>query len=51
VIDWCRRNMAAYKSPRMVEFVDSLPKSGTGKIRWRALQEREPPEEASAGSA
>jgi fatty-acyl-CoA synthase/long-chain acyl-CoA synthetase len=33
--------MAAYKAPTIVEFVDSLPKSATGKIQWRALQERE----------
>jgi fatty-acyl-CoA synthase len=38
---WCRENMAAYKVPRTWEFVDSLPKSGTGKILWRVLQERE----------
>ena len=41
VIDWCRQNMAAYKIPRLVEFADSLPKSGAGKILWRELQERE----------
>jgi acyl-CoA synthetase (AMP-forming)/AMP-acid ligase II len=33
--------MAAYKCPRMVEFVDVLPKSATGKVMWRALQEQE----------
>jgi fatty-acyl-CoA synthase len=33
--------MAAYKVPRLVEFADSLPKSATGKIQWRLLQERE----------
>jgi fatty-acyl-CoA synthase len=33
--------MAAYKIPRVVEFVESLPKSGSGKIMWRELQERE----------
>ena len=33
--------MAAYKAPRIVGFVDALPKSGTGKIMWRALQEQE----------
>jgi fatty-acyl-CoA synthase len=33
--------MAAYKYPRVVEFVDSLPKSPVGKILWRELQERE----------
>ena len=41
LIDWCRQKMAAYKVPRSVEFVESLPKSGTGKIMWRELQERE----------
>jgi len=41
VIDWARANMAAYKAPRIVAFVDALPKSATGKILWRALQEQE----------
>lgn len=41
IIDWAKQNMAAYRYPRMVEFVDSLPKSGTGKIQWRQLQEKE----------
>ncbi len=41
IIDWCRENMAAYKCPRIVEFVPALPKSGAGKIMWRALQDRE----------
>lgn len=41
VIAWSRDNMAAYKAPRQVEFVDALPKSGTGKIMWRLLQEQE----------
>ena len=40
IIGWCREHMAAYKVPRVVEFVDSLPKSATGKIQWRVLQER-----------
>jgi fatty-acyl-CoA synthase len=41
VIDWSRANMAAYKAPRIVVFADALPKSATGKILWRALQEKE----------
>ena len=41
IIDWASQAMAAYKYPRIVEFVDALPKSATGKIQWRALQERE----------
>jgi fatty-acyl-CoA synthase len=41
LIDWARQHMAAYKYPRVVEFVDALPKSGTGKVLWRQLQEAE----------
>jgi fatty-acyl-CoA synthase len=41
IIRWSHEHMAAYKSPRIVEFVHTLPKSGTGKILWRELQERE----------
>ena len=41
IIDWCRENMAVYKIPRSVKFVDVLPKSGSGKVMWRALQEAE----------
>jgi fatty-acyl-CoA synthase len=38
---WARDKMAAYKVPRAVEFVGSLPKSGSGKVMWRHLQELE----------
>lgn len=41
IVEWARAHMAAYKVPRHVEFVDALPRSGTGKIQWRTLQERE----------
>jgi fatty-acyl-CoA synthase len=41
IVDWCRENMAAYKCPRIIEFVEALPKSGAGKIMWRELQDRE----------
>ncbi len=41
IIDWSRQQMAVYKAPRLVRFLDSLPKSGTGKIMWRQLQEDE----------
>ncbi len=41
IIDWCRDNMAVYKCPRVVQFVDALPKSGAGKVMWRILQEAE----------
>ena len=41
IIAWCKENMAAYKYPRVVQFVNALPKSGAGKVMWRALQEAE----------
>lgn len=41
IIEWTRTRMAAYKCPRTIQFVDSLPKSATGKVQWRVLQEAE----------
>lgn len=41
IVAWCRDNMAVYKVPRIVQFVDALPKSGSGKVMWRSLQEAE----------
>lgn len=42
--DWARNHMAAYKVPRYIEFTDALPKSGSGKILWRQLQETANPQ-------
>jgi fatty-acyl-CoA synthase len=41
LIGWCRGHMAAYKVPRAIEFAQSLPRSATGKVQWRVLQELE----------
>ena len=41
IIAWARDHMAAYKIPSEIEFVESLPRSATGKVQWRALQEAE----------
>ncbi|WP_303759724.1 long-chain fatty acid--CoA ligase [Alcanivorax jadensis] len=41
IIDWCKEEMAAYKVPQVVDFRDELPRSPTGKVMWRALQEQE----------
>ena len=38
---WCRERIAAYKVPRVVVFTEALPKSATGKILWRVLQDEE----------
>ena len=40
--------MAAYKSPRIVEFVAALPKSGSGKVMWRQLQQEQDERDAKA---
>ena len=41
IMDWARGHMAAYKAPRKVSFMDQLPRTGSGKLMWRALQEAE----------
>ncbi len=41
IVAWAREKMAAFKAPRLVEFVEALPKTATGKIFWRKLQEEE----------
>jgi fatty-acyl-CoA synthase len=41
IMQWAHEKMAAYKVPRLVEFVQALPKSATGKVMWRSLQEKE----------
>lgn len=41
IVEWARSQMAAYKVPRIVEFVDALPRGGSGKMMWRELQDRE----------
>lgn len=39
VTEYCRKHLANYKCPRFVRFVDSLPKTATGKIRKVEVQE------------
>jgi fatty-acyl-CoA synthase len=41
VMEWARTKMAAYKVPRVVQFVEALPRGGTGKVDWRSLQDAE----------
>ncbi len=41
IVAWARDHMAAYKVPRIVSFADALPKSGSGKVMWRLLQDQE----------
>ncbi|MFT0549004.1 long-chain-fatty-acid--CoA ligase [Allopusillimonas ginsengisoli] len=39
LIAWCKENMAAYKAPRHVQFVQTLPRTASGKIRWKTLMD------------
>ena len=41
IIDFCRQNLAAHKSPKIVEFRKELPKSAVGKILRKILREEE----------
>ena len=40
LIAHCRESLTAYKVPRLVEFIDELPKSNVGKVLRRELRER-----------
>lgn len=41
VLDYAKENLTGYKRPRIVEFVDELPKSNVGKILRKDLREME----------
>ncbi len=40
IIDYCREKMAKYKAPRVVVFVDELPKTLVGKVLRRKLRDK-----------
>jgi long-chain acyl-CoA synthetase len=40
LIALCRKNLAGYKTPKSVDFIDSLPKNPSGKILKRELREK-----------
>ncbi len=42
VIEYCRKNISAYKAPKTVVFVDDLPKTLVGKVLRRELREKSP---------
>jgi long-chain acyl-CoA synthetase len=47
IIAHCRKDLAGYKVPKQIHFVDALPKSNVGKILRRELRETGP---AAAGA-
>ncbi len=40
LIAWSRENMASYKAPRTVSFIDALPTTGAGKVLRRLLKDK-----------
>jgi fatty-acyl-CoA synthase len=40
LIEFCRANLAHYKAPRRVEFIEALPRTATGKIQKNLLRDR-----------
>jgi acyl-coenzyme A synthetase/AMP-(fatty) acid ligase len=40
LIGYCRKELATYKCPRTVDFVDELPRDPNGKLYKRLLRER-----------
>jgi long-chain acyl-CoA synthetase len=42
LIEFCKQQMAAYKYPRSIQFLDDLPKTTTGKILRRELRGSNP---------
>ena len=40
IIERCKDNLGSYKKPKSVEFVESLPKTSTGKVSKRELRDK-----------
>jgi acyl-CoA synthetase (AMP-forming)/AMP-acid ligase II len=38
LLDWCRMNMANYKSPRSIQFISELPLNAAGKVAKEELK-------------
>jgi fatty-acyl-CoA synthase len=39
IIAFCKANLAGYKAPKSVDFLDALPRTGSGKIYKKGLKE------------
>ena len=40
IINWCRKEMANYKTPRAIEFLETLPLNASGKVLKYELREQ-----------
>lgn len=51
IIAHCRETLAAYKVPKIIEFIDVLPKSAVGKVLRRELKELDSKKREAKGTA
>ena len=51
IIEWAKDHMSAFKYPRQVEFVETLPHSAAGKLMWRLVQDEQDAKDAPAEQA
>ncbi|OGP88516.1 MAG: hypothetical protein A2156_03580 [Deltaproteobacteria bacterium RBG_16_48_10] len=40
IIQFCKDNIAHYKAPKAIDFIDALPKTGSGKIHKKGLRDK-----------
>jgi acyl-CoA synthetase (AMP-forming)/AMP-acid ligase II len=40
IIQFCKERVAHYKAPKSIDFIDSLPRTGSGKIHKKGLKDR-----------
>jgi acyl-CoA synthetase (AMP-forming)/AMP-acid ligase II len=40
IIQYCKHRIAHYKAPKSIDFMDALPKTGSGKIHKKGLREK-----------
>jgi len=50
IIETCRQNLAGYKRPQQVIFVDAIPKNVSGKVLKRELRDAHAGISAAKGS-
>lgn len=50
LLEFCRSQLSHYKCPRSIEFVESLPKTGTGKLMKKEMREKYWSSQSATGS-
>ena len=40
IIQFCKERMAHYKAPKSIDFIEALPRTGSGKIHKKGLRDK-----------